>query len=617
MMETVAALSPSPPVLRDALKRAFGFDAFRPLQEEIVTDVLANRDVFALLPTGGGKSLCYQLPAILTEGLTLVVSPLIALMKDQVDAMRTTGIAATFLNSSLEYDEIRERTRDLDRGAYKLLYVAPERLVNPNFIADLRRWNLARIAVDEAHCISEWGHDFRPEYRRIAELRVAFPDLPVVALTATATSRVRDDIVSLLALREPQRYVASFNRPNLTYRIADKQRASDAIVSLLKSRPDDVGIIYVQSRAGADALAERLSAAGIPALPYHAGLDVRVRARNQDKFLRDDVRVICATIAFGMGIDKSNVRFVIHYDLPKNIEGYYQETGRAGRDGLPADCLLFFSHGDVNKYERFILEKEDADEQAVARAQLEQMTRYAYAAGCRRRELLAYFGETWSDENCGACDNCLEPRPIVDATMNAQKLLSCVYRIREASGFALGITHAIDVLLGEDNDKIYRYGHASLSTYGIGKDTDRQTWRHIADELIRQQYIEQDAARYNVVSLTTLGRAALVERGPIQMRAPSARVMKSRGKKTSRAAVEVDANFDDDLFRRLRAVRKDLADTRDVPAFVIFSDAVLRAMAREIPRTLAQMRSISGVGDKKLADFGELFLNAIAEHSPA
>ncbi len=614
MMETVAALTPSPAVLRDALKRAFGFDAFRPLQEEIVTDVLADRDVFALLPTGGGKSLCYQLPAILTEGLTLVVSPLIALMKDQVDAMRTTGIAATFLNSSLDYDEIRERTRDLDRGTYKLLYVAPERLVNPNFIADLRRWNLARIAVDEAHCISEWGHDFRPEYRRIAELRGAFPDLPVVALTATATSRVRDDIVSHLALREPRRYVASFNRPNLTYRIADKQRASDAIVSLLKARPDDAGIVYVQSRAGADALAERLSAAGIPALPYHAGLDVRVRARNQEKFLRDNVRVMCATIAFGMGIDKSNVRFVIHYDLPKNIEGYYQETGRAGRDGLPADCLLFFSHGDVNKYERFILEKEDADEQAVARAQLEQMTRYAYATGCRRRELLAYFGETWTDENCGACDNCLEPRPIVDATINAQKLLSCVYRIREASGFALGITHAIDVILGEDNDKIYRYGHASLSTYGIGKDTDRQTWRHIADELIRQQYIEQDAARYNVVSLTPKGRTALVERGPIQMRAPNARPAKSRAKKGSRTAI--DAEVHTDLFRRLRAVRKELADSRDVPAFVIFSDAVLRAMARDIPRTLAQMRSISGVGDKKLSDFGELFLETIAAHSP-
>ena len=615
MMETVAALTPSPAVLRDALKRAFGFDAFRPLQEEIVTDVLADRDVFALLPTGGGKSLCYQLPAILTEGLTLVVSPLIALMKDQVDAMRTTGIAATFLNSSLDYDEIRERTRDLDRGTYKLLYVAPERLVNPNFIADLRRWNLARIAVDEAHCISEWGHDFRPEYRRIAELRGAFPDLPVVALTATATSRVRDDIVSHLALREPRRYVASFNRPNLTYRIADKQRASDAIVSLLKARPDDAGIVYVQSRAGADALAERLSAAGIPALPYHAGLDVRVRARNQEKFLRDNVRVMCATIAFGMGIDKSNVRFVIHYDLPKNIEGYYQETGRAGRDGLPADCLLFFSHGDVNKYERFILEKDDADEQAVARAQLEQMTRYAYATGCRRRELLAYFGETWTDENCGACDNCLEPRPIVNATINAQKLLSCVYRIRQASGFALGITHAIDVILGEDNDKIYRYGHASLSTYGIGKDTDRQTWRHIADELIRQQYIEQDAARYNVVSLTPKGRTALVERGPIQMRAPNARPAKSRAKKGSRTAI--DAEVHTDLFRRLRAVRKELADSRDVPAFVIFSDAVLRAMARDIPRTLAQMRSISGVGDKKLADFGELFLETIAAHSPA
>jgi ATP-dependent DNA helicase RecQ len=591
-----------------ALKRYFGFDAFRPLQEAIVRDVLDGRDVFALLPTGGGKSLCYQLPALLTPGLTVVISPLIALMKDQVDALSTAGIAATFLNSSLDYDAVRERMAGLQRGDYTLLYVAPERLTIPSFAADLAHWNVVRVAVDEAHCISEWGHDFRPDYRRIAELRERFPAVPFLAFTATATDRVRADIVERLALRDPSVHVGSFNRPNLTYRVTHKRRSADALVAWLRARPDDAGIVYVGSRAAAEDLAARVSAAGIPALPYHAGLDARVRARNQERFIRDETRVICATIAFGMGIDKSNVRYVVHYDVPKSIEGYYQETGRAGRDGEPAECLLFFSYGDVAKFERFIDEKTDEHERAVGRAQLERMIRYAYSNDCRRRDLLAYFGETWTTLNCGACDNCLEPRPAVDATVEAQKLLSCVERIRRANGFGVGVAHVIDVLLGAENEKIWRWNHERLSTYGIGKDRSKQSWRALADEFVRLGLIAVDPAQYNTVSLTDAGRAALAGRTPVIVRespAPAAR-------RSKRAEDVTGGPYDAAVFRALRDLRKELADERDVPAYVVFSDAVLRAMARELPRTPAQMRAISGVGEKKLADFGSRFLAEIA-----
>jgi ATP-dependent DNA helicase RecQ len=598
--------------LTGALKHHFGYERFRPLQEEIVTDVLAGHDVFALLPTGGGKSLCFQLPALLTPGLTVVISPLIALMKDQVDGLTTAGVAATFLNSSLSYEEVRERMRGLDAGTYRLLYVAPERLTLPGFGSDLARWNVARFAVDEAHCISEWGHDFRPEYRRIAELRTRFA-VPFIALTATATDRVRGDIIERLALRTPRVYVASFNRPNLTYRVTKKLRAADSLLAWLRNRPDDAGIVYTQSRNSAETLAERIAAAGISARPYHAGLDARTRSATQDAFLRDEVRVICATVAFGMGIDKSNVRFVVHYDLPKNIEGYYQETGRAGRDGLPAECLLYFSHADVNKFARFIAEKDDPAEQAVARAQLERMTRYAYASGCRRRELLAYFGETFADENCGGCDTCLEPRPLFDATVAAQKLLSCIYRIREASGSAFGITHVIDVLLGAYNEKIERWEHQKLSTFGIGGELDRSGWRHLADELIRLGLVVQDAARFNVVALTVAGRRVLTERSSVEIARPAVAPAKSRAAK---ATTPADEGYDTEVFAALRIVRKELADARDVPSYVIFSDAVLRAMARDLPRTPVQLRAISGVGDKKLADFGARFLEAIAAARP-
>jgi ATP-dependent DNA helicase RecQ len=597
-------------VISDALKRYFGFDAFRPLQEAIVGDVLAGRDVFALLPTGGGKSLCYQLPALLTPGLTVVISPLIALMKDQVDALTTAGIAATYLNSSLEYDEVRERIDGLRRGAYRLLYCAPERLTIPSFAAELEGLNVTRFAVDEAHCISEWGHDFRPDYRRIAELRERFTSVPFLAFTATATDRVRADIVERLALRTPAIHVGSFNRPNLTYRVTRKKRSPEALIDWLNARPDDAGIVYVNSRAGADDLADRLKKAGIAALPYHAGLDAAKRSKHQERFIRDKTRVICATVAFGMGIDKSNVRFVVHYDLPKSVEGYYQETGRAGRDGVPADCLLFFNHGDVAKFERFIEEKETEAERAVAREQLERMTRYAYSNDCRRRDLLAYFGEAWTELNCGGCDNCLEPRPAVDATVDTQKLLSCIERIRRSNGFGVGIAHVIDVLLGAENEKIWRWNHERLSTYGIGKDRTKASWRALADELVRLGLIAVDAMHFNTVSVTPTGHAALAERTPVIVRESPPATERGRKRAPSAAA---DGPYNADVFRALRDLRKELADERDVPAYVVFSDAVLRAMARELPRTPVQLRAISGVGEKKLADFGAAFLAAIAQ----
>src|SRR6266403_2139794 len=410
------------------LKQSFGFDSFRPLQEEIICDALAGRDVVALLPTGGGKSLCFQLPALTRDGLTIVVSPLISLMKDQVDALETSGIPATYLNSTVDREESKTRWRSLHRGEYRMLYVAPERLMLETFLERALNWNIAQIAIDEAHCISEWGHDFRPEYRELKKLRDHFPDAPVMALTATATERVRADVIKELKLRDPRFYVASFNRPNLTYRVVPKAAPYEQLLAFIRSRPNDSGIVYCASRKSTESLARNLNEDGIATKPYHAGLTTPERTKHQDAFLRDDVRVITATIAFGMGINKPNVRFVVHFDLPKNLESYYQETGRAGRDGLPAECILLFSPSDVAKQLHFIEEKSE-NEARIARAQLRQMVHYAETRECRRATLLSYFGEDYPEPSCEGCDNCLTPRETFDGTIPAQKFLSCVHRI--------------------------------------------------------------------------------------------------------------------------------------------------------------------------------------------
>jgi ATP-dependent DNA helicase RecQ len=604
MMDTREKGSPQ---LLPTLKQYFGFSSFRPLQEEIIRDTLAGKDVFALLPTGGGKSLCFQLPALIRPGLTVVISPLIALMKDQVDALTASGAPATFLNSSLEAGESTPRLRGLHKGEFRLLYVAPERLMLSGFLDDLRRWNVNLFAIDEAHCISEWGHDFRPEYRAISKLRDMFPQVPFMALTATATERVRDDIIRALSLREPKVYVASFNRPNLTYRVQAKSGAYEQTLAFIRARPRESGIVYCQSRKSAESIAQKLNEDGVSARPYHAGLTSEERSTNQELFLRDEVRVVCATIAFGMGINKPNVRFVIHYDLPKNIEGYYQETGRAGRDGLPSECLLLFSPGDVVKQTGFINEKTDEREQELAREQLQQMVHYAEIASCRRAALLEYFGEQFPETNCEGCDNCLSPRATYDGTLVAQKFLSCVFRVREKSGFGVGLNHIAEVLTGADTEKIRRWEHTQLSTYGIGKDVGRAEWSAIGRELIRLGFLEQTKDRFPVIQLTREGRDFLKHRRTVQLAKPIATPAKQ-----AHQAGEIAC--DEALFERLRALRKRLANERDVPSYIIFSDVALRQMARNYPQSEQEFARISGVGEKKLREFGTVFLGEIAAH---
>ena len=594
--------------LRAALKTYFGYDDFRPLQEEMIRDALAGRDVLALMPTGGGKSLCFQLPARLREGLTIVVSPLISLMKDQVDSMQTSGIAATFLNSALDGDEARARLRELHRGEHHLLYVAPERLMLKSFLAKAKQWQVAQIAIDEAHCISEWGHDFRPEYRQLADLREHFPGVPIMALTATATERVRKDILQQLKLRDPRCYVASFNRPNLTYRVLPKQGPYEQVLEIVRSRPDESGIIYCASRKTADSVATKLSAAGIKAKPYHAGLEAKARAQNQDLFRRDDVRVIAATIAFGMGVNKPNVRFVIHYDLPKNIEGYYQETGRAGRDGLPADCILLFNAGDVVKQKRFIEEKSE-EEQIIARQQLRVMVGYAETGQCRRAVLLKYFGEQFPHRSCDGCDNCLNPRETFDGTIHAQKFLSCVHRVYAKHGFGFGLNHIVEILTGGDTEGIRQRGHNHLSTFGIGADVSRGAWQAIGRELIQLGLIAATPGKFATLQVTDAGREALRQRREVVLIKPLEAAVSKRAKRRSG-----DIPCDEILFEKLRLLRRTLADERNVPAYVIFSDATLREMARALPRTTAEFERIPGVGERKLKDFAQPFTDAVSKH---
>ncbi len=592
----------------DTLKHYFGHDSFRPFQWEIISESLNGSDVFALLPTGGGKSLCYQLPAILNDGLTVVISPLIALMKDQVDGLEANGIHATYLNSSLNKTEAKKRYAKLFAGEYTILYVAPERLMLSGFLDDLKQWNVTRFAVDEAHCISEWGHDFRPEYRQLSNLRRLFPEKPFMALTATATDRVRKDILSQLRLKEPKTFVASFNRPNLDYRIETKQAVFQQILRYIQSKPYESGIIYCYSRKATENLADKLRQSGIEALPYHAGMTPIKRAENQEAFIRDEIKVICATIAFGMGIDKPNVHYVIHQDLPKNIEGYYQETGRAGRDGLPSDCILYFSPGDVAKQLQFIADKNNPKERDVATTQLRQMVHYSESSECRRKVLMGYFSEDWTEGNCGNCDNCRNPKSTFDGTLPAQKFMSCIFRVQQASGFSVGINHIVDVLLGSKNEKVLKWRHDRLSTYDIGQEYRRQEWQAFGRELIRNGYIDQNTENHSVLELTRKGKSALRERSPIVLTQPSvANVTKIHPRGPSTGGIECN----EELFTSLRALRKELASEQGVPPYIVFSDVTLREMARDFPIGESQLSEISGVGLAKLEKYGEAFIEAI------
>lgn len=593
--------------LKQPLKKNFGFDAFRPLQEEIIRASLSGRDTFVLMPTGGGKSLCYQLPAVIQPGLAVVVSPLIALMKDQVDGLEAMGVPATFLNSSLNPNESRARLRGLFAGKYKLLYVSPERALMSGFMEQTQSWSVSLIAIDEAHCISDWGHDFRPEYRRLADLRGEGTGVPLMALTATATPRVRKDIVSQLRLREPNAYVGSFNRPNLLYRVAPKSRAFDQVLDLVRRREGESGIVYCQSRRSTESLAEKLRDNGVAATAYHAGLDGGERDRAQEAFLRDEVNVVCATIAFGMGVNKPNVRFVAHYDLPNNIESYYQQTGRAGRDGLPSECLLLFSPNDTVKHLRFIDEKSEDKERDVARTQLQKMVHFAETADCRRRELLHYFGEESERQECDNCDNCLTPRETFDGSIIAQKLMSSVVRVFRHSGFYVGLNHLIDVLRGADTEKVRRWGHQELSVYGVGADHSKLEWAAYGRELVRLGLLSQTESQMSVIHLTERGSEALKNRDSIRLTRPIATQEKARSERKSAGTIECD----EALFEELRKLRKELADSLGAPPYIVFSDVALRQMARDYPVEPESFLKISGVGEKKLRDYGEPFMAEI------
>lgn len=598
-------------LLPDLLKRYFGYDAFRPLQREIMESTLAGRDTVAVLPTGAGKSLCFQLPALAREGVTLVVSPLIALMKDQVDALTASGVPATLLNSGVQGAEVSRRRAGLAQGDYKLLYAAPERIMTEGFLKELREWNVTAIAVDEAHCISEWGHDFRPEYRQLAKLRDHLPGVAFLALTATATEQVRGDIVRQLKLRDPEVFLASFNRPNLSYSVIPKDKATRQVCEFVRGRPNDSGIVYVQSRKSAESIAEALSGEGIAAVPYHAGLSAEERSANQEAFLRDEARVVCATIAFGMGINKPDVRYVIHADLPKNIEGYYQETGRAGRDGLSSDCLLLYSRGDLVKNLKFLDEMMDPAAADLAAKQMRKMANFAEGTECRRVALLGYFGERWEGENCGSCDICLQPREEWDATKQSQKLLSCLFRIRQKSGFATGLNHAIEVLVGANTERVRKWYHDQLSTYGIGKEISRAEWASLGRQLMGLGLIEASQDSYQTVTVTSAGMAALMNRAPIMLtRSPAVVAGSSSKAKVSRVGV---LPCDEGLFSQLRQLRKRLADEKGVPPYVVFGDVSLREMARSYPQDESEFLSISGVGRQKYADYGRVFMGAIRD----
>jgi ATP-dependent DNA helicase RecQ len=605
--------------LEAALKQHFGFAAFRPLQKEIISETLNGADVLAILPTGGGKSICYQLPALIREGLTLVISPLIALMKDQVDGLVENGISAAYLNSSLDEESARETWRRIYRGDIKILYLSPERLLLEGMIEKLVSLNLSFVAVDEAHCISSWGHDFRPEYRALRTIRNSYPQIPILALTASATERVRRDIVEMLGVSEAKSFIASFNRPNLSYRVIPRINPLKQIREILDDHEDETGIIYCLSRDRTESVAKELKEHGIKAAAYHAGLTAKEREKRQDQFARDQVRVMVATVAFGMGVDKPDVRFVIHHDLPKNIESYYQETGRAGRDGLPSECILLYSSADSAKLWNFIDQTSDPVEREIAGQQLSQLLRLTESSECRRVSLLRYFGETYCDSDdaatnyCGSCDNCLTPRAEVDATEIAQKLLSCIARINKHSGFSVGLAHLVDVITGANNDKVRKWGHDKLSTYGIGKGRPKPEWLYYGRELISAGLIRINTERFNVIEITQKGALTLKEKRPVKLKAPLVTSKLSSEKKEQQRKQLGAIDYDLGIFEKLRAWRMGVAREKGLPAYMIFSDATLQNIAARNPKSLATLRNISGVGDKKLVLYGEELLEVLGE----
>ena len=613
----------------DVLREVFGFDAFRGPQAEIVGHVSSGGDALVLMPTGGGKSLCYQIPAIVRQragqGVSIVVSPLIALMHDQVGALLEAGVAAAFLNSSLSSEESQAVEKSLLRGEITLLYVAPERLNTPRFLALLdslvERGELALFAIDEAHCVSQWGHDFRPEYRALAVLAERFPGVPRVALTATADALTREDMIERLQLQHARTFISSFDRPNIRYQLVEKKDATAQLVRFIRDEHNsanghDAGIVYCQSRRRVEEVAGMLNDAGFQAMAYHAGMDTPDRQRNQDRFLREEGWVMVATIAFGMGIDKPDVRFVAHLDMPKNIEGYYQETGRAGRDGEPANAWMAYGLQDVVNQRRMIDESPAADAfKQVLRGKLDALLSLAEASDCRRVRLLSYFGE--HSQPCGNCDNCLNPPAQHDATESARKLLSCIYRVHQSSGSAFGAGHIMDILRGKTTEKVTQHGHQSLSTFGIGADLSETQWRALIRQLIAREALHVDGSGFNTLHLTEASRGILRGETPIWLKTPSEKPRASRS--NSRAArAERDESgqplslVERDCLDALKAWRAEVARSHNLPAFVIFHDSTLRALAQRRPSQMDDLEGVAGIGQKKREAYGAEVLRVVA-----
>lgn len=594
--------------MKTLLKKHFGHDEFRPLQKEIIEHVLAKKDAFVLMPTGGGKSLCYQLPALKFPGLTLVISPLISLMKDQVDALKMSGITAEFINSSLAYSEIVRIQKEALAGKVKLLYLAPERLAIESFKNFLSTLQVSLIAIDEAHCISEWGHDFRPDYRNLLVLRSQFPKIPIIALTATATPRVRDDIVKELGLKDPKRFLASFNRENLTFKVLRKKDAYEKLLDLLQKHQGEAAIVYCFSRKETEEIALNLRHDGYKALPYHAGLLPYERKKNQELFIKDEIQIMTATIAFGMGIDKPDVRLVVHYTFPKNLEGYYQEVGRAGRDGLPSECVLFYSYGDRIKHEFFLKEVRDPRERENLTRKLEQVIGYCDLKSCRRKHILAYFGEEYTvrgEKGCGGCDVCLSPKETFDATLITRKILSCVFK----TGSRFGKNYLAEVLKGSQSEQVLRNGHQKLSVYGIVNDYSKDELKDIINSLLAANYLQKSEGKYPTLSLTAKSVKFLKEKQTLRLRKTPALLLDQDD--FSRTNLEYDLK----LFEKLKSLRKKIAESRKVAPFMVFGDASLQAMAHYLPKDEKDFLKIEGIGEQKLRLFGASFLKVIGRHA--